>query len=140
MPHYIGWHWAWTNSSFFEPTCLSEIACHRPPNSSPHNCGLPSEWLSGISGPFSGNLVTSSAAILAKHSSHIFMSVTGGLPVGCMPHIRCGWFLHQDILFQLSAISTNSRSRIFLITFGASDAAGLYGPGVESVGKLMADG
>ena len=37
-----------------------------------------------------------------------------------------------------SAISTNSKSRIFLTTFGSSDAAGLKGPGCATGGGAIA--
>ena len=37
-----------------------------------------------------------------------------------------------------SAISTNSKSRIFLTTFGGSDAAGLKGPGCPTEGGAVA--
>ena len=36
-----------------------------------------------------------------------------------------------------SAISMNSRSRIFLTTFGGSDAAGLNGPGCPTDGQVI---
>ena len=66
----------------------------------------------------------------AKHSSHNFMSVTGGLAgvrrAGCPVSVERGSSTQMSAVS--SDISTNSRFRIFLTTLGSSETAGLYGP------------
>ena len=66
----------------------------------------------------------------AKHSSHTFMSVTGGLAgvrrAGCPVSVEIGSSTQMSEVS--SDISTNSRFKIFLTTLGGSEAAGLYEP------------
>ena len=77
----------------------------------------------------------------AKHSSHTFISVTGGL-LGVRragtPDSAPTWS-SAHISARSSDISTNSKSRTFLTTFGGSAAAGLYGPDPDRGGDLICD-
>ncbi len=67
-----------------------------------------------------------SAAIAANLSVHCDIFVTGGrLGTKGRPAVGSG-----AASMVTSAISTNSRSRIFFATLGASVAAGLNGPGL----------
>ena len=77
----------------------------------------------------------------AKHSSHTFISVTGGL-LGVRragtPDSAPTWS-SAHISARSSDISTNSKSRTFLTTFGGSAAAGLYGPDPDRGGDPICD-
>ena len=89
-------------------------------------------WYAKNSGALSGNLVTRVAAIKEKRSSHCEISVIGSLPGGgSFPGPIAG---SGSIV--TSAISRNSRSRIFLTVFIGRDAAGLNGPGPARRGGL----
>ena len=67
-------------------------------------------------------------------SNHTLMLVTGSFDGarrdGCAASPVIGSSSQMSALS--SDISTNSRSRTFLTTFGGREAAGLYGPGEES--------
>jgi hypothetical protein len=72
--------------------------------------------------------VVKTAAMRAKHSSHVIMLLTGGLAVRRgTPAASLDVASSVHISPRSSAISTNSSANIFLTTFGGRAAAGLYG-------------
>ena len=75
------------------------------------------------------------AAMRAKHSSHVIILLTGGLAVRRgTPAASFDIASSVHMSPRSSAISTNSSDNIFLTTFGGRAAVGLYGPGACSDG------